>query len=146
MTTALTEAITIAAAAHDGQTDKAGQPYILHCLRVMLAMKSDTDRIAAVLHDVLEDATDWQISDLGDFGPDVAEALDALTRREGEDYFHYIDRVAANPRAVRVKLADLHDNLDPARIPNPNAADVSRARKYRKARSILQSVDGFLAA
>lgn len=146
MTTGLTEAITIAAQAHDGQTDKAGQPYILHCLRVMLAMNSDTDRIVAVLHDVLEDATDWQIGDLGDFGPGVEGAVDALTRRDREDYFHYIDRVAANPIAVRVKLADLRDNLDPDRLPNPNAADVLRAQKYRKARAVLQSVATTAAA
>lgn len=135
--TALAEAITIAATAHDGQTDKAGQPYILHCLRVMLEMENDADRIVAVLHDVVEDSRDWQMTDLFGFGPGAIEALDALTRREGEDYFEYIDRLKLVPQAVRVKLADLRDNLDPARIANPTAADIARSRKYRKARAIL---------
>lgn len=146
MTDGLTEAIMIAAQAHDGQKDRAGQPYILHCLRVMLAMNTEADRIAAVLHDVVEDSPDWQAGDLRDFGPDVTEAVDALTRREGEDYFVYIKRLSENPRAVRVKLADLRDNLDPDRLPNPGAADVARAQKYRKARAILQSAASPAAA
>lgn len=138
--TPLNDAIAIAAEAHDGQTDKAGQPYILHPLRVMGAMKTEPDRVVAVLHDVVEDSRDWQLSDLADFGPDIVEALDALTRRDGEDYFHYIERLSKNPRAVRVKLADLADNLDKSRLTIIGAADVSRMTRYRKARSMLQSV------
>lgn len=138
--TPLTEAITIAAAAHDEQVDKAGQPYILHPLRVMGAMQTEADRVAAVLHDVVEDSRDWQLSDFADFGPDLVESLDALTRREGEDYFHYINRLSENPRAVRVKLADLHDNMDLSRLTELSPADVTRMQRYRKARAILQSV------
>lgn len=141
--TTLSEAITIATTAHDGQTDKAGQPYILHPLRVMGAMKNEPDRVAAVLHDVVEDSRDWQLSDFADFGPDLVEALDALTRRDGEDYFVYIDRLSKNPRAVRVKLADLNDNLDKSRLADIGAADVSRMQRYRKARAMLQSVPGW---
>jgi len=138
--TALSEAITIATTAHDGQVDKAGQQYILHALRVMGSMRTDEDRIAAVLHDVVEDSADWQLADLAGFGVDLIEAIDALTRRDGEDYFHYINRLSANPRAVRVKLADLRDNMDLNRLPELSAADVSRMQRYRKARSMLQSV------
>ncbi len=54
----LERAIEIAAAAHRGQADKAGQPYILHPLRVMLACQGEATRIVAVLHDVIED-NDW---------------------------------------------------------------------------------------
>jgi (p)ppGpp synthase/HD superfamily hydrolase len=143
MSTALTDAIATANTAHDGQTDKAGQPYILHCLRVMLAMKTELDRVVAVMHDVVEDSPDWQLSDLKGFGPDVTEALDALTRREGEDYFHYIERLSKNRRAVRVKLADLHDNLDHTRLTEVTSADVQRMQRYRKARAKLQSVEGW---
>jgi guanosine-3',5'-bis(diphosphate) 3'-pyrophosphohydrolase len=56
----LERAICIAASAHAGQVDKAGAPYILHVLRVMLAMSSEEERIVAVLHDVLED-TPWTV-------------------------------------------------------------------------------------
>ncbi len=51
----LERAITIAATAHAGQIDKAGAPYILHPLRVMLRVTTEAERITAVLHDVIED-------------------------------------------------------------------------------------------
>ena len=49
------EAIHIAVEAHRGQVDKAGAPYIFHPLRLMLSMKTDAQRMAAVLHDTVED-------------------------------------------------------------------------------------------
>jgi GTP diphosphokinase / guanosine-3',5'-bis(diphosphate) 3'-diphosphatase len=59
----LETAIALAAAAHAGQTDKAGQPYILHPLRVMLCMQTNAERMVAVLHDVVED-TPLTLADL----------------------------------------------------------------------------------
>jgi (p)ppGpp synthase/HD superfamily hydrolase len=55
----LERAIAIAAEAHAGQTDKAGAPYILHPLRMMMGLTSDEERIVAVLHDVCEDCPGW---------------------------------------------------------------------------------------
>ena len=52
----LKRAIEIAIEAHKGQKDRAGTPYILHPLRVMLRVESDTEMIVAVLHDVIERA------------------------------------------------------------------------------------------
>lgn len=43
------------ARAHAGQLDTDGEPYILHSMRVMLSLESDTERVCAILHDVLED-------------------------------------------------------------------------------------------
>lgn len=133
----LTLAIGIAADAHDGQTDKASEPYILHPLRVMLAQRTIEARIAAVLHDVVEDC-DVGLGDiLALFGEDVRAAVDALTKRKGEEYGAYLDRVAANPIARDVKIADLRDNMDPARRPaNDNNYD-ARMDKYRAALSSL---------
>lgn len=111
----LAEAISLAAMAHGGQTDKAGEPYILHPLRVMLACATLETRIAAVLHDAVED-TDLALSDLARFGDQVVGAVDALTHREGEAYFDYIARAKENPIACEVKRADLWDNyLNPER-------------------------------
>jgi len=59
----LEKALTIAYTAHAGQVDKAGEPYILHPLRVMLKMRSDEEKIVALLHDVVED-TDITLADL----------------------------------------------------------------------------------
>ncbi len=49
------KAIEIAALAHAGAIDKAGNPYILHPLRVMMTVAEPKEMIAAVLHDTIED-------------------------------------------------------------------------------------------
>lgn len=116
----LERAIAIAAEAHAGQTDKAGEPYILHVMRVVLGVRGEKERIVAALHDVLEDCPKWwSASTLGaeGFDDDVMQAVVALTRRKGEPYADYIERVAANPIARTVKLADLRDNMDASRLP-----------------------------
>lgn len=112
----LNDAIKFAADAHAGQVDKAGEPYILHPLRVMLAVRSSDERIAAVLHDTVEDNPRVGHGDiLALFGETVHAAVFALTRQDGETYRDFIDRCAANPIARAVKLADIADNLSPAR-------------------------------
>jgi (p)ppGpp synthase/HD superfamily hydrolase len=124
----------IAAEAQAGQVDKAGAPYILHPLRLMLPMERTEDRIVAVLHDVVED-TDWTLQRLrGEgFSRVVIEAIDSVTWRQYEDYEDFIQRAAQNPIGGRVKLADLRDNSDLSRIANPKAKDFKRVDKYRRA-------------
>jgi (p)ppGpp synthase/HD superfamily hydrolase len=109
----LDRALQIAAVEHEGQADKAGEPYILHVMRVVLAMPPHSDaQIVAALHDVIEDSgmTLAEIEEAG-FGHTVVRAMDAITRREGETYEAYIQRVADDGVATAVKLADLRDNL-----------------------------------
>jgi (p)ppGpp synthase/HD superfamily hydrolase len=135
----LERAIAIAAEAHAGQVDKGGAPYIFHPLRVMLAMATEEERIVAVLHDVVEDCPKWSLSRLVEerFGPSVVSALDALTRRKGETYDAFIERLSAKPLARRVKLADLADNSDLSRIASPTEVDLARLEKYRRATRVL---------
>lgn len=130
----LEKAILLATNAHQGQRDKAGQPYILHPLRVMFSTKSETERICAVLHDVIED-TDLTLDDLRNegFSEEVLSVLDALTKRENESYDDFISRILPNKLACRVKLADIADNMDLSRIENPTEKDYQRVEKYRKA-------------
>jgi (p)ppGpp synthase/HD superfamily hydrolase len=137
----LSAAIQIATEAHDGQCDKGGAPYILHPLRVMMAVQGDRERIAAVLHDVAEDCPEWPLERLRalPFSGAVCDALDALTRRQGEDYWDFIDRCAADPIAKVVKMADLKDNQDLSRIKRPTEVDGLRVQKYVKASMILLS-------
>jgi (p)ppGpp synthase/HD superfamily hydrolase len=111
----LSVAIGLAAEAHRGQRypSPEREPYILHPLRVMLAVgDSDSCRVAAVLHDVVED-TDVTLDDLTDLGFDVeiVHAVDVLTHQDGVSYADYIERIATDPVATRVKLADLADNI-----------------------------------
>src|SRR5277367_2313821 len=83
----LEDAIALAVEAHRGQTEKAGQPYILHVLRVMFRCETEVERIVAVLHDVVED-TGRSFDDLRRLGysEEVLAALDCVTKREGESY------------------------------------------------------------
>ena len=136
--TTLEDAMLLAVQAHQQQKDKAGAPYILHPLRVMLRMRSGLEMMVAVLHDVLED-TPYTLLDLQQAGysEQVLEALDCLTRRENETYEEFIERVKANPLARRVKIADLEDNMDMRRISNPQEKDMERLKKYRRAWSDL---------
>lgn len=127
----LEDAILMATEAHRDQKDKAGAPYILHPLAIMMRMESETEMIVALLHDVIED-TGVMESDLEEFGfsEEVIEAVNCLTRREGEPYREYIDRIKQNPLAVKVKLADLENNMDIKRIKDPSEKDFSRIKKY----------------
>ena len=137
----LERAIAIAAEAHAGKTDKAGAPYILHPLRVMLVVHDAAARIAAVLHDVVEDSP-WTLDQLTaeGFAPDVVAAVDALTKREGESYEDFVRRAGRHPIAHSVKLADIADNMDLSRIANPTEADHARMAKYSRARALLESL------
>ena len=105
----LERAIVIAAEGHKGVKDKAGGPYILHPLRMMLGLSSPDERIVAVLHDVVEDCSGWTFDRLRDegFSGEVIAALDSVTKRKGEDYDDFVRRAAANPIGRNVKLADL---------------------------------------
>lgn len=104
-------AFDIAQLKHRGQTDKAGQPYILHLVRVMEGCDGAIAKTVALLHDIVED-TDVTIEWITDFfGKDVGCAVDAITKRKGEKYDNYLDRVAANPIATVVKISDLADNM-----------------------------------
>jgi len=134
----LERAIVVAAEAHTGQQDKVGEAYILHPLRVMLALCSSEERIVGVLHDLVED-TPWTLDALRreGFSPAVVDAIDAVTRREGEDYFDFVKRAGANPLARPVKVADLRDNLDLTRIAAPSQRDHDRCERYRKALELL---------
>ena len=139
----LERAISIAATAHAGQVDKAGAPYVLHPLRMMLAVTTPEARMAAVLHDVVEDtAVTFEELRAEGFAASVLEAVEALTKRaeEENDYEAFIRRVAPNPIAREVKLADLRDNLDLSRIPQPTERDRARLEKYRRAIAYLEGV------
>jgi (p)ppGpp synthase/HD superfamily hydrolase len=135
----LERAIEIAARAHSGQVDKAGEPYVLHPLRMMLAVTMPEARMAAVLHDVVEDTAVTLEELRGEGFPEaVLEAVEALTKRDSEDYEAFIRRVAPNPIAREVKLADLRDNSDLSRIAEPTERDRERIRKYQRAIAYLE--------
>ena len=137
----LDRAIQLAAQCHRGRLDKAGAPYILHVLRVVAAVwrQGDDAQCAAALHDVVENGHVPLILISVSFGDRIAEAVDALTRRDHESYADYIQRVAERPLAVIVKRADLRDNLDRLDVLPTSKAD-SLARRYTRALATLEEV------
>ncbi|WNG50053.1 GTP pyrophosphokinase [Archangium minus] len=136
----LEDAIALAVEAHQGQRDKAGQTYILHPLRVMFRLETETERMVAVLHDVVEDSP-WTLERLRELGypEEVLGALDCLTKREGETYEAFIERVRPHPLARRVKLADLEDNMDVRRLAAVTSKDAERLARYRAAWARLKA-------
>lgn len=78
----------------------------------MLAVAGAREQMAAVLHDAIEDS-DLTSADLvrAGYPPDVIEAIECLSRRPGEEYRDYVERVATNEIARRIKLVDLAENL-----------------------------------
>lgn len=136
-------AIALTAEGFKNKTDKSGEPYILHCLRVMnnLHTKDKELQSIAVMHDVVEDGivTQYQLADLG-FSDRVLQAIYLLTHRKGEEYDNYIKQVAFNKDAILVKLADLKDNSDITRLKGLTKADLDRAEKYHRAYTYLSKV------
>ena len=137
----LERAISIASLAHEGQLDKGGEHYILHPLRVMMKFKDDRYKTVAVLHDVIKD-TKITYQDLLDRGLDkeLANVVLILTRRKKESYDEYLNRICFDEFAIKVKLADLEDNMDMSRIKNPTEKDFQRLAKYGIAREILTNI------
>lgn len=134
----LNKALAVAAEAHAGQTDKAGKPYILHPLRLMWQMETETEMMVALLHDVVEDS-DWTLERLtaAGFSPEVVTAVAALSRQPNESYEAFIERLRPNPLAVKVKLADLRDNMNPLRLEKLTERDLERLAKYHQAWRVL---------
>jgi len=145
MMSMLEKAIALAANAHAGQKDKAGYPYILHPLRVMLNMTTESEMIAAVLHDIVEDTqiTSEELRRQG-FSEDILDAVRLLTKqdKDKQDYLSYIGQIRQNPIARKVKLADLEDNMNIRRLKDQdylNESDVARLKKYYQAWKIMKT-------
>jgi (p)ppGpp synthase/HD superfamily hydrolase len=130
----------IATRAHQGQVDKAGQPYIAHPEFVASQVTGDEAKAVAWLHDVIED-TSVTVNDLRAEGlpESVIEAVAILTKGDNESYETYLERVAANPLTKSVKLADLKHNLDTSRLKVIDNKAKARLEKYKIASDFLNN-------
>jgi (p)ppGpp synthase/HD superfamily hydrolase len=144
----LQRAIEIAVEAHANQSGRDGLPYVLHPLRMMLQMRTDPERIVAILHDVVEDNADWPLARLAEagFDADVLQAVDDMTRREGESYEAFVRRAAQRPLARTIKKADLRDNMNIERLPTFDAQDAERLKRYHKALVYVMELEGHTPA
>ncbi|KMW25320.1 MAG: HD domain-containing protein [Intestinibacter bartlettii] len=125
-------ALELAVEKHKNQTDKAGNPYILHPLHVMENVNNKEGKIVAILHDIIEDTdiTENYLLKIG-LSKRIVDAVVALTRSEDMDYQEYIKNLSSNPLAKEVKLADLEHNMDLKRLPTLEEKDLERNRKYQ---------------
>lgn len=137
----LHRAIEIALDAHKNVSDKGGNPYILHPLRLMLQMDSEEEMIVAILHDVVEDSEKWSFDKLHKegFSKRIINSLRSVTKEnEDEDYEKFIDRSIKDKIGRKVKIADISDNLDISRLKEVTDKDILRINKYKKALAKLK--------
>ncbi len=116
-----------------------GECYKLHAYRVMEAMDTEEEQIVALLHDIAED-TEVSIADLkGEgFSQTVIAALEDLTRGDAAKYFDYIEDLALNPLAAKVKIAELKDNMDVIRVNRMSFRTYTLEDRCAKAIAILE--------
>ena len=140
----LKNAIQLAYFAHHQQYDKAGQPYILHPLRVMKNVSSIDAKIVAILHDILEDTEISQI-DLHELGLQTEHlyALLALSKYTHESRFDVLKRTLLNPLACEVKCADVRDNMNLLRLKSIQIQDFRRYQQYRIVYQVLMNAHEF---
>ena len=128
-------AISITAKAFENILDKGGQPYILHCLRVMNNVQGDECvKCASVMHDLIED-TDWtfeQLTTLG-FSDKTVGLLHLLTHQKETSYDDYIKSISVSKEATEIKIRDLEDNSNITRIKGARKKDFDRIEKYHRA-------------
>lgn len=137
----LNTAILIAAAAHDGQFDKAGKPYILHPMTVMSLLNSTDEELncGAVLHDVIEDTAAHKVlakrvtyAILREAGMSerVIAMVKLLTKIPGQTEEEYLEGILSSRDAMLVKKADLTTNMDLKRLKGVSEKDMKRMNKY----------------
>ena len=136
------KAILIMYSAHEGQSDKSGLPYVFHPFHVAEQMDDEYSVTAALLHDVIED-TELTVDELRrEFPGEICDALELLTKHIGEPYMDYIKRLAKNPIAKKVKMADLLHNSDMSRLDGePDREAIVRFEKYKKAYNFLTGMN-----
>ena len=128
------DALALAVQHFRGVTDKDGEPYILHCLRVMHGVSDPLAKQVAVMHDLVED-TEVTLAQLREssFHPAVVEAVDLVTHPPELSYAEYVIRLKQNPLARQVKLSDLRDNAALTRVlyrPARLDGDLRRIQRY----------------
>jgi hypothetical protein len=139
----LEQAIELARRFHEGQFDKSGRPYLEHILRVVDGVQTDDEKLVAAMHDLVED-TPLSFGDLICAGAPhrIVQAVESLTKQANEDYIDFIARAAGDPIARPVKLADLADNADEARLALLEPELAARLRtKYSEALGLLLSLE-----
>ncbi|MBO9717454.1 MAG: bifunctional (p)ppGpp synthetase/guanosine-3',5'-bis(diphosphate) 3'-pyrophosphohydrolase [Pseudoxanthomonas sp.] len=122
----LREAWRVGAAAHAGQTRKSGEPYITHPVAVagvLAELGLDVETlIAAILHDTIEDTPLRREDIAGQFGVDVADLVEGVTKLDklkfrdrkeaaAESFRKMLLAMSRDLRVIMIKLADRLHNM-----------------------------------
>ena len=139
--------IAISATAHKGQKDKGGKPYILHPMRIMMKFQHVSNcedfMAVAICHDLIEDC-DITLEDIQKYcSKSVLEAIDLLTKKDGQNYMDYIVAIKFNELARMVKKADIQDNSDLTRLKGVTEKDLKRVQKYNLSYAFLADKIGY---
>lgn len=139
----LSHMISFSALRHEYQFDKAGNPYILHALKVMYLLRAPDDwelQCIGCGHDLIED-TKTTYAELNVFCTKrVVDGIKALTRLRGQTEEEYQRQVCTNIDAIRVKLCDLRHNSDLRRLKGVTEKDFARMQKYTKFYDMLKRI------
>lgn len=105
----------------EGITDKEGDQYINHLLRVSNKLTNTNTKIAGLLHDVVEDIEDFTFDDLRDlnFNEDIITLVSIVTNpKELTSYHDKITKIIEtnNIEAIKLKYSDMTDNYDINRL------------------------------
>ena len=125
------KAMKLCYAAHEGQLDKSGMPYVFHPFHLAEQMQDESTTIVALLHDIIEDTdcTIEMLSEMG-FSKEITDAVALMTHADGVDYMDYVREIAKNPIAKAVKIADLKHNSDLTRLDVIDEKALKRRKKY----------------
>ena len=129
--------------------DKGGIPYVEHLYRVADKLKGETHieqdlQTVALLHDLLEYCPEWNCDSLRClFHEEIVDAVLLLTKKPNQEYEKYIEALATDEYARRVKMADLEDNMDIRRLHSLGEKDFQRLQKYLKAYNYLTNYETF---
>lgn len=102
--------------------DKAGEPYLGHLIRVSDRLSKGDAKVAALLHDVVEDIDDISFEDLKDLGfsGSIVDIVKIVTKdkSKGISYHDWIGEIIAtgNVDAIKVKYSDMMDNFSLDRL------------------------------
>ena len=134
MTANIDQALALVAQKFQGMTDKDGEPYVMHCLRVMMGVADAKGRLVGLMHDLVED-TDVTLDQLTEIGFDehVVEAIGLVTHLSEDSYADYVVRLKANELARQAKLSDLRDNAGIGRVlyrEDRKDRDMKRIQRY----------------
>ncbi|MGB5606222.1 MAG: bifunctional GTP diphosphokinase/guanosine-3',5'-bis pyrophosphate 3'-pyrophosphohydrolase [Gammaproteobacteria bacterium] len=129
------KAYLFGAEAHEGQHRLSGEPYIYHPLaaaRILAGLRLDHKSIvAAILHDVIEDTSTVKEQIAREFGDDVAELVDGVSKltqmefesqaeAQAENFRKMILAMVRDIRVILVKLADRLHNMRTLGVMRPD--------------------------